>query len=423
MERDSVWGLRGGRTGELKADLGQPANKPRPGPWLIAGVVGALVLAVVVGLALPRLLSADQLHPQGPASAWLDERYANGVSSWTTESLPVGVSTDRNIVAVTETAERRLTREDLVGLDVFSGTERWRVEAADCSLDSVRDGIAWCTRSTETGDDVLRIDLNTGTEQAVYWAPFRVSSLRAVGTFDEQIILQTRYVDESGDWMWLVLALPGDGSIAWQTVVPEFQECELVDVQVVCEGLMGFTALDASTGEPTVSQIYPTEGVLRTVDLALDGFVVTEISVSEFERTTVAYDYDGNSLGDWDHEVTVLPSDVDGIYYPLDDQKRMGEILTVDAEGRPVAFVRPGGGVKLASGVEWDDKYVAGAAADGSVLFVTDEELGHPAIYLADGTLVAEIDSAARTLGPFRGLLIGFGGTYEPVMVVVPVEA
>lgn len=383
-------------------------------------LVGALVLAVVAGLLVPRLLAGSaRLQPQGPSSAWLDPRYANGISEWTSEALPVGVSADRNVLAVSELAERRLTNSDLVGLDVSTGTELWRVEAADCGSDGVQDGVAWCTRQTETGDDLLRIELDSGAEQVVYWAPFRIRGLAALGNHGDQMILQAYYDHESGDLLNLVFALPGDGSITWQTVVAGLQDCALVGGHVACSSIVGFTAVDASTGEPTVNQIWPTEGTLRTFKLAVDGFVVDQIDVSASQSSTIAYGYAGQPVGEWEYEVGLVPADAAGVHYLLDDQKRMAEISAVDAEGRTVAYWLADG-TKLAGGAKLGDRQVAAVAADGSVVLVTEADLGQPALYLADGTLVTEIESAGRMVGPFQGVLIGLGELGEPVKIFGP---
>lgn len=416
---------------------GQPSEprraKKRPVGLLTGLFVGVLVLAVALVLILPRLTGSggllsgsDEFSPQGPLTMWLDARYANGVTSWTTESSLVGVSRDREILATIEHVERRDTPTDLVGLAVLTGDEQWRVEAADCSSQGSWDGIAWCTRERAEGEEVLRVDLSTGESAAVYWAPFNLSGLKAVGEFEGlQLLLGSNQDDAGMDQV--AFALTGDGGIAWQQVVPAFQDCALVGTHVVCNGLLGLIAYAAASGEPTVQVGPAAEGTLQTMDVATDGFVRTVVDTAATETSEIAYDYTGQPLGDWETSIAgPIPGDSNGCFYTLDDLARMDDIRAVDADGRVVADrldddgvlkLRPSGAALPA------ETGVVAVAADGSVVVVTNMQGEQPLVITADGTQVAELASAEGDLiGPFQGLLIGLATDLDgPTTIFAPI--
>lgn len=407
----------------------RPGYQPQPGapmppagnagkskaPLIIGIVAGVLVLAVAAFFAV-RFIGGGGSDTKNlvytvnaPDSAWLDDRYVNGVTTWETQGELLGMSTDRAVLLVTGAAG---SMAGVSGLDLITGAMIWEKPDVECELESVLDGIAYCSRLGETSLDLMQIDIASGAETVFYPATFQVYGLTPVGVVDGQVIATASETDGLR-----VLRFVGDGDIVWQTTVPGYGKCRLHNEFVICEDGNGFTILDAATGEPTVDRVNYEIG--NSVAWLSDGYYLTEPGVSLDEVTYDVHDYHGAVIGQvTDPQVPRMPSADQGVYYSMADAAQSAwRVDAVNASGAVVTESGDEGLTFTASGKSLTDWATAEAVSRDGTLVAVD--LDGLKLYDAQGNVLHDFGFAKYDGQITDGIVHAWTGTYT-TMVYAP---
>ena len=401
----------------------QPGRKRMRAPLIVAIVIGGLLIAIVATVLGIRFITASRIrgmefHPQGPASFWLDERYVDGYHTWSFTGMVLGVSPDRNVVAVDRQVEiDGMTTYQLAGLDVMTGEPVWESEVdLLCEHTSYHDGGLYCIDQTDYQNaKLVQVDLATGAQTVFYEAPFPISSARIVGLVNGEIVMAVS--EEAGTRL---LSFPGDSDITWQTVVEMRGDCVLLGgTHVGCASNEEFTVVDAVTGAITLPITELDTAGYAELMWATDGYVITDARVTMNDEQNQAYDFSGQPLEVIENARTpLIPNDYDGFYYPLADMSLKNYIYVVDAQGKAVM---EGGGKFWPAGVQVGERYTLSpeaVSASGQVVLVNGDE-GYQ-LYTRDGELVAGFDGLETfDLQVEEGLIIG-DILAEPQLVYAP---
>lgn len=371
--------FRAGQPGQYPPNAqygtGQPPKKRSKVGLVIGIIVGVILLALLAAFFIFRNLiggnSAKDLtfHPTGSAQVWLDSRYEQGFHTWQlpAESYHVGLSEDRQTLAILTWEWVNGGRSyHLLGLDLQTGQERWRTDNVDCDVASAVDGISYCRNLTQAGTDFMAVDLKTGATTPFYSLPGLYAELTALALFDGNLIASTR---ASGGTR--VLSFSMDGDIAWQSIVAEGSECDLLGASLGCASSDSFTVLDASTGEVRVpATSYDSQA--DTVQWFTDGYAVTSNAIT-FESIKVPIrDFTGAEVAQADPQIPLFPGRHQGFYYPISDVVRPGHVYTVDQTGSVVSEFYGKGITLRPSGKEFEvsEFTVDAVSADGNLLLV-----------------------------------------------------
>lgn len=337
------------------------------------------------------------LHPQGPPGAWLLDDYANGVGEM--REFPrelCGIGGDIAVRTIARepdpNAAARLRDTDVVGTDLITGEEAWRLEHASCdpSVSDAPDFIT-ATRDDETRvepslgypqDTLGRIDPATG--EFTFYADLEANRMVTVVNAVDDLILVEPGLDET------LTALEPGGGVAWEYDLGELgiesSGCRAIEGHVACQDVEhGYVVLDARTGRPTAGPIsYEDEGVAFW---ARDGFLMSEYS-DENAVPFRAFTWDGepvelewlDTVGEeWVpmHDYSRLDTD---IFYPLEEQGLLDTVRFTDRQGRPVilAEAEPAGPIGVgkpyfADGVPFDEDAVRAVTASGGAALLEGE--------------------------------------------------
>lgn len=388
------------------------ANPKKRRTIVLGGAAVLLVAVVVIVVAFVRPWNSDKnliFHPNGPANAWLDERYAGGSTSWSADGLMAGVSFSRSVVALS-------SDDALAGLDLSSGQELWRVDGAICGDGAVIDGNAYCVEYTDTESALLRIDLDTGSVDAFYAAPIVIHSVTPLGERDGNVILAA---GDPGGTRLLSIALDGSGIINWQTVYPEVGvDCYLLSTHIGCSGYKStaFGVVDASTGEFTVQQDLNTADEERVV-WVWDGYTLPQGWFDNEERPV--FDFNQNEVGRVRPGGEPLtPSSTNRVFFTVEDLMMGGTVQAVDADGTVVADYANGTVLQPSGHKLPTDGSVVAVSADGSLL-AAEVEYGRYEIYDRDGNEVNDFGGGDTNMTIVDGLVVSWDPS-GPTIVHAP---
>lgn len=352
-------------------------------------------------------------HPSGPQSAWLDDRYANGFQSWEADGIALGVSADRSSILM-----NTVSAPGTWGADLLTGAEKWRDAELQCGYDSVYDGIAYCTKDTDTGSDLMSVDISTGATTTFYQAPFVVGDLEPIGVVDGNVIIAVMEGEGTR-----VLSFPGDSEITWQEVVPGggFYRCHLVSGHVACDSSGGYIVYDAATGTPTVPLTELNTSDVDQVYWASDGYWVSSITdISLDPEPLPFYDLNGTEVGTAESPGTPsFPTDRHDVFYTLEDAQADDTVLAVDAQGNVVASVLGTGSQLHPSGAELAG-FVNASSADGAVVLFDDGTTWW--LYDNEGNQIADlgIQSASYNAQILHGVVVAADPLTDTVTVYAP---
>lgn len=157
------------------------------------------------------LRTADR--PIGPASAWLDPSYVDGIGeNWATTDHLCGID-EATKIAVTWKNDVKAKRFSVIGTDLKTGKERWNVQNANCLRGAVRSGTAMIVRQESGGAFVQsRIDVATGQSKSETRTMPRAGRIAVTGESDRGATVlfftdserrSTRgVIDPSGKVLW-----------------------------------------------------------------------------------------------------------------------------------------------------------------------------------------------------------------------------
>ena len=388
---------------------------PRVQPWwrrrlelLVTG--GTILLAILVILiALSsrgkvidfQLPDPQSVAPDGPASAWLDPRYASGVSPvWQTDLQVFGVSANRELV-IAQTWDSDDV-PGLAGLDLYTGEPRWQLDALDCHSRGLLNGEAFCVDRTigevakvfPIAEKVVRVNLNEGSISPLMVWDRRIHWLALVGVDDLGPILQL--VGHQGGQL---VALGSDGEPRWTTEYSSSGFCELIGEQIVCQDP---TASDLQIFNPANGVLVRDVPWLNLSVLATDGY----IHIVDGEQRARSYEgepIDGiDPAGRYDY-----PSYPDRIHFPLAAYASNPSPLLRDANGLIRAELIDGEWVG-ANGPLPSGASPEAISADGAVLllFGTDARANGNFLRLASrmGEWIADVSDAPAQL--YDGIIV-----------------
>lgn len=312
--------------------------------------------------------SPDQTFvPFGPETVWLDPAYAHGVTSWETPHNPVGVSADRSILVAMSRSEGGEIA--VLGLDLQTGEERWRVEGRiTCRDTQPVDDYFYCALHT---DDMrmpfVRIDVMTGELEEFHDHGESYGNIEILGKHGDLLIATILTTEDQ------LVAFTSTGEIAWQTELPErVIQCDALGEAIGCEGRGALDTYSASDGSHLFT--YESDEEYASAVWGVDGFLPREDSSEASEVYTLTGELVGSVEAPMEPR---FPGAMDGIFYPVAVHELAQHALTIDAEGNIVTYRDDRGGIiHNPTGTEIDGSVVA-VSSDGQVLMYRDRNTGY----------------------------------------------
>ncbi|MDO4258161.1 MAG: hypothetical protein Q4C87_01425 [Actinomycetaceae bacterium] len=269
-------------------------------------------------------------------SPWLHDGYAQGVSEWKVTGRYMGVSADKSVIVFDESGGS-VTTSYVVGRDIRTGKEKWRLNygdsAEECSPSF--NGVAYCAQ--ENDEDRFSLD-------AIDFGSGKVSAL---GEINIPYSRSPEFVAaQSGQTLWTVTfpGLDGDsisdlisikeGVIQWRSPIVEGSECRAADGVVVCEtkGDVNRPSLEvfSTVSGRKVSQF---EG-LAAYQLFRDG-----LAIQTPEGGSHKYSWRGEKIGDLPFEVArlnVWTLKQNNVLPPLSSVDQLQGVRAVNSAGEPL---------------------------------------------------------------------------------------
>lgn len=378
----------------------------------IAVAVVALVLAL--SFIIPnRLLSSGNdhtFHPSGNARAWLDERYAGGVGApWEVpqDENQLGISADGRVLATGHFDWD--VGGVVIGRDLQNGSELWRIEGVDCGpWANTRDGQLVCMRDD---DKIVVVDLDSASESLVHTGA-EIPALRFVGRYQDLLIVR---IDLAAGIR--ILALPSDGTIAWEAAFADYpDDCWVTGDHVVCAPISSgaFGAFDAATGAVTLplSNLTGREAFVA----GSEGYLV-QADIMDGEPKPM-YDFNGTKIATVEPYAPEFPSDSENVFYSTEDFEAGGlGVVAVTADGRVVAEYGEGfGGYRITATKTERENYLHSVSASGTVFLESDVVGYDPLLINEDGDVVADLSAYDLDMYLLDGIIVGNTADWTPLI-------
>ena len=330
------------------------------------------------------------LNITGPADAWLDAGYANGLG----DVLPIsGFETEGSMICgvgeklVAAQSTKGLGTTDVVLTSLETNTEFAHLENASCGMHSGSiDGIQYVVVNHSDTWQLTAVDLATGamtpaSEELPGSAtgPAPLGGDRDGGVYLELSTGPSQLMHFVG------------GRLDWQTGLEPGASCILINAERIgCESTSGYTLLDTRDGSTVTSGSLPTD--YTNVVWANDGFTFGGNTTSN-SRVSPAYDLDGEPLDDITNAYSLsVPNPNTGALARLDDLTYLS-VRAVSPKGTVLAYTDDEGLVATATGKVMDGSdyvgLVYGATAKGDA-FIVDHS-GSPALVDATGASLGDL--------------------------------
>lgn len=401
-------------------------TKPKKKLWpIVLGVIGAVLLLGVLAIyLLVRPISAKNkiYEPHGDGSWWLDAGYSSGqVNELDVDWKILGASSDRTTLLggrINPTGP-----STTAGIDIKTGEVVWTNERTACLWDfQVHDGKAVCSKPDAGNVDTFQlvvVDIATGVETVLYAGPGRIPYPETVAVQDGSYVIKYNITDGV-----VLVSLPGDGTVAWNTKVPSEVDCIQIDGRIGCSNRDGLTVVNAATGAVEMP-FTPFEGKESTVYWATDGYITAPGAMLK-ESVARVFDYTGKQLGTTKKisEPSFPSSEYDGAVYTLEALQQGGNALLVDGKGTVVQEITEGGSRKRlmqpSGNQAANDTYVPLAgSADGTVLLGSSNAT--QTLRTRDGADLFTIQADRADVSVVDGLVVvrsgfmdGFSKVYLP---------
>ena len=383
-------------------------GRPRKALRVWAAVL-AVVLVLVIGFVTNLLLGGPGTaeftarrvvySPRSSDNDWLNTDYGAGYTSWRAEGTVLGHSTDWTTVLTQRgSSGQDESDQDLVGLDIATGAERWRSAGLRCmGRDAVLAGTVYCARTVkDESDQLVGVDIATGQQRVVHESDDELSFVQAHGEHEGDLIV----TEAAGRVTERVLAIGADGEVNWELDLPWWGQCRFLTDHLGCISYADsqIAVIDLATGEFSLSPTeYEHAGDELSVTWLWNGFT-TNGNGSGLSR--LVFDLDGNRRGVVD-AINLPGYGSGGLLFSRDDllmSSAPTAKAAVDASGDVVA-VRFGNSIRMLPSRELiDADFIDLVSADGSMVLARTYTHGGRAswgdgwaIYSNEGAMLQEM--------------------------------